>query len=51
MKNKSKIFEIGPLKIKVNHFACIKCKIFLIFSDEIKGVKCPKCDKDMMREI
>ena len=47
MKIKPKIFEIGPLKIKVIHFVCKKCKIFLTFSADIKGVKCPKCNKNM----
>ncbi len=51
MKRKYSIFNIGPLKIKIVHFVCKKCKIYLNLSADVLGVKCPKCNKDMVMGI
>jgi len=50
LKFSGKTMRIGPkcMTIKVNTFYCKKCNVVLTFSADVKGVKCPKCNKDMV---
>jgi len=43
-----RIFEIGPLKIKVNDFYCATCALGLTVSSDVQRLKCVKCKKEMI---
>jgi len=45
---KIKYYNIGPLRLKLKVFKCIKCKLELFLSYETKYVICPKCKKKLM---